>query len=174
MYENLITEVSQNPTLQPFLPFLFVLAIVYGLLSIVNIFKSKPVNVVISLVFAFFAAGYSPFVNFFFLNFGLILWSFVILFFIAFIMEAIGLRGRKKVPHGKENLAMVIVTIIIILFAAAGFAFIEDLDVPYVGTDNFLMILGLVLLVVIIYYAYEAGHPQSIAKAASQYGIGDK
>jgi len=168
MYENIITEVTRNPSLQPLLPFLFVLAITYGLLSIVNIFKSKPVNLIISLVFAFFAAGYSPFVNFFFLNFGLILWTFVGLFFVAFIMEAIGLRGRKKVPRGKENLVMIIVTIVIIFLAAAGFKYIENFDVPVVGTDNFLIILGLVLLLVIFYYAFEYGNAVSQYHAAVQ------
>ena len=168
MYENIITEVTRNPSLQPLLPFLFVLAVTYGLLSIVNVFKSKPVNLIISLVFAFFAGGYASFVNFFFMNFGLILWTFVGLFFIAFIMEAVGLRGKKKVPKGKENLVMIIVTILIIFLAAAGFKYIEDFDVPVVGTDNFLIILGLILLLVIFYYAFEYGNSVAQYHAAVQ------
>lgn len=154
---NILVQVTENPALHPILPFLFVLAIVFGLLEVVDVFKKKSVNVLLALVFAFFAAGYEPFVSFFFVNFGLILWGFVFLFFIAFIMEAIGMRGKKKVPPGKEHLPMVVVTIIILILGAAGFAYIKDLEIPVVGTDNFLMIIGLILLVVLFYYAYEYG-----------------
>lgn len=158
MYGNILTEVTSNSAFQPFLPFLFVIAVIYGLLSLVDVFKKKSVNFIISLVFALFAAGYQPFVNFFFLNFGNVLWSFVILFFVAFIFKALGLTGKRKIPPGKENVPMVIATIIIIFLAAFGFAYIKELKIPVIGTENFLVVLGLVLLVIIFYYAYEYGN----------------
>lgn len=161
---NILVQVTENPALQPFLPFLFVLAIVFGLLEIVDIFKRKSVNVVLAFVFAFFAAGYEPFVTFFFAKFGLILWGFVFLFFVAFIMEAIGMRGKKKVPEGKENLLMVVITIIILILGAVGFTYIKELEVPVIGTDNLLMIIGLLLLVVLFFFAYEYGSKERKVK----------
>jgi|GEM_PF-588273 len=159
---SLITQLTLDPTLQPLLPFLFVLAVIYGMLTIANIFKTRSggsmrsVNFIIALVFAFLAAGYQPFVSFFFANFGIILWAFIILFFIAFILEAIGLR-RKKVPPGKEHIPIFTVAIIILILAASGFAYISELEIPVIGTENFLIILGLILILILFYYAYEHG-----------------
>jgi len=167
MYNNIFAQITQNSTLQPFLPFLFVLAVIYGLLSVTDVFKKKSVNFIIALVFAFFAAGYEPFVSFFFMNFGIVLWAFVILFFIAFILEALGLR-KRKVPKGKENVPMIIATIIIIFLATYGFAYIKELEIPVIGTENFLVILGLVLLAIIFYYAYEYGHSQRMMRVPSK------
>jgi len=162
---NFITQISMDPTLQPFLPFFFVLAIVYGLLSMVNVFKGKKaVNFIISLVFAFFAAGYQPFVSFFFAEFGLILWAFVIIFFIAFVLEAIGLRGKKRLAEpGKEDLPMVFGGIFVLILVTVGFSYFSNFDIPIIGTENLLILIGLFLLLIIFYYAYEfgkSGEPQ--------------
>jgi len=155
---NFIAQITMNPTIQPFLPFLFVLAIIYGLLSMVNVFKGKKsVNFIISLVFAFFAAGYQPFVNFFFAEFGLILWAFVIIFFIAFILEAIGLRGKKKIAPGKEDLPMVLGGILVLILVTVGFGYFSDFDIPIIGTENLLILIGVFLLLLMFYYAYEFG-----------------
>lgn len=160
---NILTQITSDPALQPFLPFFFVLAVIFGTLSVANIFKRRDgrpmnsVNFMIALVFAFFAAGYQPFVNFFFLNFGLVVWAFVGIFFIAFILEAIGLRGRKKIPAGKENLPIMMITIFILLLATFGFTYISKIEIPVVGTENFMIILSIILLIAIFYYAYEHG-----------------
>jgi len=161
-YGDVFTQLTTDPMIQPFLPFLFVLAIVYGMLTITGIFKTKDgrpmnsVNFIIALVFAFFAAGYAPFVNFFFANFGAVLWAFIILFFIAFILEVVGLR-RKKVPKGKEDVPIMMGGIIILLLVTVGFTYISDLEIPIIGAQNFMVIIGLVLLMLVLYYAYELG-----------------
>ncbi len=163
---NILTQITTDPSLQPFLPFFFVLAVVFGTLSISNVFKrsdGRPmnsVNFIIALVFAFFAAGYQPFVAFFFANFGAVLWAFIIIFFIAFILEAIGLR-RKKVPKGKEDVPIMMGGVIIMLLATVGFAYISELEIPVVGTENFMVILGIILLLLVLYYAYEFGREAS-------------
>ncbi|MCD6477417.1 MAG: hypothetical protein J7K87_00220 [Candidatus Aenigmarchaeota archaeon] len=157
--DNIVTQINSTPALQPFLPFFFVLAIVYGLLSMVNVFKGKKaVNFIISLVFAFFAAGYQPFVNMFFTEFGLILWSFVIIFFIAFILEAIGLRGKKKLAEpGKEDLPLIMGGILVLILATVGFGYLSNINIPVIGTENVLLLIGIFLLLLIFYYAYEFG-----------------
>lgn len=159
---SILTQITSDPAIQPLLPFLFVLAIVYGMLTITGIFKKKDgrpmnsVNFIIALVFAFFAAGYEPFVAFFLANFGVVLWAFVVLFFIAFILEVVGLR-RKKVPKGKEDVPIMMGGVIILLLATVGFAYISELEIPVVGTENFMVILGIVVLLLVLYYAYEFG-----------------
>jgi len=161
VFADMIAQVSSDPALQPILPFIFVLAVVYGMLSIVNIFKKEgrpmnSVNFLIALVFAFFAAGYQPFVNIFFEEMGIVLWAFIILFFIGFILEAVGLR-RKKVPKGKEDVPIMMGGIIILMLATGGFAYISEMEIPVIGTTNFMIIIGLILLLTIFYYAYELG-----------------
>lgn len=164
---NIITQITTDPTLQPFLPFFFVLAVVYGMLSIANIFKNnktggsmKSVNFIIALVFAFFAAGYQPFVSFFLANFGLVLWAFIIIFFIAFVLEAIGLRGKHRIEKGKEDVPIMMGGVIILLLATIGFSYMSEFDIPIVGTENFMMIVGIILLLLVFYYAYEFGRGQ--------------
>ena len=161
IFGTLVMQLSNDPSLRPILPFLFVLAVVYGMLSIANVFKThtgKPmnsVNFIIALVFALFAAGYSQFVSIFFANLGIILWAFIILFFIAFAFEAIGLRRKRA--KGKEDVVMIITGIIILLLITIGFSYISEISVPVIGTENFIIIVGIILLLIIFYYAYELG-----------------
>ncbi len=158
-----ITQISTDPSIQPLLPFLFVLAVIYGLLTIVGIFKKKDgrsmasVNFIIALVFAFFAAGYQPFVSFFFTEMGIILWAFLLIFFIAFVLEAIGLRGKKKIEKEKADIPIMMGGIVVLLLVSFGFSYLSEFNIPLLGTENFMILAGLVLLVFMLYYAYEFG-----------------
>lgn len=151
-FSSLLTGSS---SIQPFLPFFFVLAIVYGVLSVTNIFKKTSVNMIIALVFAFFASGYPPFLNFFFNNFGYLLWSFIVIFFIAFFMEAIGLRGKDSSKKGKDIGILIIGIAILLLITFVGR--VSEMNIPILGSENFLILIGLFLLVMIFYYAYLHG-----------------
>lgn len=170
MYESTFIEILENSQIQPFLPFFFTLAVVYGLLGLAGrgrkggLFGKTSVNLIIALVFAFFAAGYRPFVVFFFDYFGLILWAFVGLFFIAFFLEAVGATG-KKVSRGSENLPMIIIGIFVLLLITAGVGYIEEVKIPYIESQDFLLIVGIVFLVIMIYFAYHFGHSMSVAHA---------
>ncbi len=172
MDANIITQISTDPTLKPFLPFFFVLAIVFGLLSIANIFKNRQtgrtlnsVNLMIALVFAFFAAGYQTFVDLFFANFSIILWAFVILFFIAFALHALGLRGKDNITKGREDLPITLLGIVLLLLVTSGFAYISEIEIPILGTENFMILLALILIALMFFYAYELGRN----KPAGQY-----
>ncbi len=153
-------EILESPAIQPFLPFFFTLAIVYGLLSVVGkgdggLFQKNAINLVIALVFAFFAAGYKPFVTFFFNSFGIILWSFVGLFFLVFflkIMSIGGGEGRKErmVYDGA-------ILLIFVSFLGLGGAYFTDIEIPLIGTKNFLLVVGLFLILYLMYSAFEMG-----------------
>ncbi|MFP4046040.1 MAG: hypothetical protein ACLFS3_03195 [Candidatus Aenigmatarchaeota archaeon] len=158
MYSG-FNELLANPQIQPFLPFFFVLAVVFGLLSITGdeegLFGKNSVNLIISLVFAFFAAGYSPFVDFFFQYFGVILWIFIGLFFIAFFMQALGIKKAQEQKNWK--FAMAILGIVFLILITVGVSLIEEIDIPVLGTDNFLMVIFLLLALGGFFYAFKAG-----------------
>jgi hypothetical protein len=159
---EMFSQLVANPAIQPFLPFFFVFAIVYGLLSISPAFgagkESQKVNLLISLVFAFFAAGYQPFVQFFFQNFGYILWFFVVMFFISFFMRALGLKGKEKASKERDYTKMIIFAGLILVFlATVGFDALAGIQIPVIGTENFIVLIGLLLLIIIFVAAASLG-----------------
>lgn len=158
---NIFSDMMTNQMMEPFLPFLFVLAIVYGLLTVtgkskagVGFFGKNSVNFVISLVFAFFAAGYQPFLDVFYQYFGVILWIFVGLFFITFLKELFGSSDKDD----DKSIFRKYPTEIMILALAGLLSLIhvesEDLarNLP-VTTENFVMIAGLTFLVIVFWIA---------------------
>ena len=151
---SIFAQITQNPALEPFLPFFFVLAIVFGLLQIIDVFNKKSVNLIISLVFASFAAGYKPFIEFFFQYFGLVLWAFIILFFIAFLMRAVGLE-KSKVKKGEENVPVVMGGIIILLLFTLGVQFLPEMSIGFLTKRDIFLIVGIGLLALMFFYAYR-------------------
>ncbi len=150
-------QLLQDPTVQPFLPFFFTLAVVYGLLSIMGegdegLFGKNSVNLIISLVFAFFAAGYSPFVNFFINYFGIILWSFIGLFFLAFFKKAISAGDANR----QDKIIIVGAVLLVgVSLAGLGTGYIKDMDIPIIGSENFIVLIGLFLVMFVFYNAYK-------------------
>lgn len=175
---GVFNQIFQNPQIQPFLPFFFTLAIVYGLLTLIGgrgegLFGKKSVNFIISLVFAFFAAGYPPFVNFFFQYFGIILWFFIGAFFLAFFFEALGIgKGGEKIERGKENIPMIIAGLFIILLITVGIGFFENITIPYLNRRDFLLLVGLILLGIMVYFAYHHGRSRSAERQALEQQAG--
>jgi hypothetical protein len=165
MNPTVFSQILENPAIQPYLPFFFVLAVIFGLLEIVDIFKRKSVNLIISLVFAFFAAGYEPFVQIFFNYFSLILWSFIVIFFIAFLMEALGLK-KSKVKHGEENLPVIIGGVLILLLVTIGIQFFPDFNISFLSKNDTLLLAGLALLAIMFFYAYR--YENAVKKEASR------
>lgn len=171
MLQSPFLEIAQNQAIQPYLPFFFILAVVFGLLEIVDVFKRKSVNLIIALVFAFFAAGYEPFVTFFFEYFGLILWSFVGLFFIAFFFEALGMRKSQKVGTGRENIPIMVGGVVLLVLTTVGIQYLSEFRLPFLNNRNMLLLIGLVLLGIIFYYAYEyGGQERDRWRSAAQQG----
>lgn len=169
MVSSIFSQILSNPAIQPYLPFFFVLAVTFGLLEIVNVFKKKSVNLVLALVFAFFAAGYRPFVEFFFQFFSLILWAFIIVFFIAMFMEALGLR-KSKVKEGEENVSVIIGGIVLLIFTTIGIQFLPEFNILGLSRDDISLLIGLILLLIIFFYAYRYEKTMQTVAAKAQQG----
>ena len=145
------------------LVFFLVFASVYGILATTGrgggrggLFGNNAVNTVIAIVFAFFAAGSSEFIRFFEANFSLMVWVFVGLFFLAFLLEVLGIRGilisrekMKKQPHTW----VVIGGLALLLMITIGFGTISKIDVPIIGTNNALMVIGILFFAQMVLYA---------------------
>lgn len=148
-------ELLVDPSLQPYLPAIFVFTITYGMLSSVSILKwGKRTNVVLALVFGVFAGGYPAFVEFFYQNFIYLMGFFVLFFMILFAADVFGLRGGKY--KGKESMAIFLLGIAILVFlmlATAGF--FDELSVFGLEKNDLLLVIGLLFLLLILFFAYE-------------------
>lgn len=145
---------------QFFIPFLFVLAIVFGILELSKVFRgNRAVVAIISIVIAFFAASNAQFTSMLFQFLPSITSFFIIMFFIAFLMEMIGLgKGGKLREEGTETRVMVL-GLVLVVFIAIGVDSISEIlpFISFIGESNFLIIIGLVLLFMIFFAAYKIG-----------------
>lgn len=139
---------------QFFITFLFVLAVVFGVLQLTKVFKVSAVNVVIAIVIALFAASYPPFVSTLWTFLPSITWLFVILFFVAFIMELFGLR-KPSAPGQREDksFAMILTGVILIIFITIGINFIPN--IPSIGQQNIMILAALFFMFIIFYAAFR-------------------
>jgi uncharacterized membrane protein YdjX (TVP38/TMEM64 family) len=137
------------------LPFLFVLAIVYGALDLAAVFKKKAVNVIIALVVAVFAVSNVAIVDSIVAAMPWAAMLFIILFFIKFILSFF------KTEKGKEKdytLIIIILALIAIFMLSQGTQLIQDWlpgGFP-VSEENLILIIGIVIIVAILYAAYNA------------------
>jgi hypothetical protein len=136
-------------SLEYFLPFLLVVAIVYGALETAGMFRSKGVKVIIAVVLGFFSVMSYQVVQMInsFLPFAAIVFVFI---FIAGYMKKSLSGGREK-----DN------TLIIIIFAL-GILFIASIANSSGGFNlyqytDFLWLIGVVAVVAILYAAYKMG-----------------
>jgi hypothetical protein len=139
------------------IPFLFVLAIVFGSLNLVKIFKSKPVNFLISLSLAFFSASNSAFIQLLWSQFGNIAIFFIAMFFIIFTLEAFGVRkGRKE---GSD--ALIINGAILFVLLSISSLFVNSLPaIPGVGGGQNLLLLVFVVLIIVIFWSVHNLGPE--------------
>lgn len=137
--------------------FFFVLAIIFGILEITRIFKNKAVNFIIAFALAFFAVNNASFVQFIVPQFGLISAFFIIMFFIAFVLEVFGLRGPKSGKPAEER--MIINGAILLLLMVFGFMNASLIpELPYIGSGtNLIVLVALIIILVIFWLAFKAG-----------------
>ena len=139
------------------IPFLFVLAIVFGSLNLVKIFKSRPVNFLISLSLAFFAASNGAFIQLLWSQFGNIAIFFIAMFFIIFTLEVFGVRkGRKE---GSD--ALIINGAILFVLLSVSSLFVTSLPaIPGVGGGQNLLLLVFVVLIIVIFWSVHNLGPE--------------
>ena len=133
-------------------PFLFVLAIVYGALEVSGVFKNKGVKAIISLALAFFAISSATTMAFI----SAIL-PYAAIFFIAFFLLGFALSFFKdkggKAPKDWTLIAVVLLLVAVFL-TNYGYGWIQD-NLPGMDSENFVAAAGVILILVIFYAAYQ-------------------
>jgi len=140
---------------QVLIPFLFILAVVFGAVTASNVFRNKGINFMISLALAFFAASNTEFIQFLWSQFGSISIFFIAMFFIIFTLEAFGLRGKGKQQDGSD--AIIINGAILFVLFSLGYIYMNSLPtLPFIGGgQNVLLLISVILIIVIFWSAYK-------------------
>jgi len=140
---------------QTLIPFLFVLAIVFGVLEVTKIFKNRGVNFLVALAIAFFTITNTAFVNALWSYFGIITSFFIILFFVAFILEVFGLRKGQHQPAS----AIIVYGAILFILLTVGFSNASLIPtLPFIGGGQNLIFLFAILFILVIFWsAFKMG-----------------
>lgn len=141
-----------DSALLPFLgAFLFVFAVVYGLLSYAKMFGfPKNVNAAIALVFGIFAASFEPFRTGLFGVLPLLVIPLVILFFMVFVKE---IFKSKKDEEFDAFPPVVLLGISLILLAVFWPAL--NIQAEALSSENILWLVAIIIVVIFfitIYY----------------------
>jgi len=133
------------------IPFLFMLAIVYGALDVAGVFRNRRVNAVIALVFAFFTLTYAPAIEF--IN---QIMPFAIVFFVAFFFLGFVIKMAKKGVDKDFTLLIIILGLVLLLFATQGPGFIDSFLPGFEEqASNIMLISAIVFIGVILLAAYK-------------------
>ena len=142
----------------PFLTsFLFVFAIVFGLLSIMKrgtegkkeVFFPKNVNIIIALVFGFIAASYQPFVVFVQEIIPAATIILVVVFFFIFLKEII-------TPKKERDTTPLIVSLGIFLLLIGSFWNKVSIHLKFISSTDLLWMIGIVVVAIMFYAAYTS------------------
>lgn len=141
------------------IPFLFILAVVFGAVNAANVFRNRGVNFLVSLALAFFAASNTSFIQFLWSQFGSISIFFIAMFFVIFVLEAFGVRkGQPGKPDGTD--ALVINGAILFVLLSIGYLYIPDLSLPIIGGgQNLLLFIFILFIILIFWFAYKTFTP---------------
>jgi hypothetical protein len=133
------------------------LAIIFGVLELIWIFKNRGANFLIALAIAFFTVSNAAFVDALWSSFGFITAFFIIMFFIAFVLEVFGLR-RPNQPGGGEG-GIIIVGVVILLLLSFGFMYSSLLpSIPIVGGGSNLLSFFIVIFILVMFWiAFKIG-----------------
>ncbi len=134
------------------IPFVFVFAIVYGAMEFSAVMKNRKVSMVISLCIAFFTITNQQVINFINQVLPYAAVFFVIVFFIGFIKRPFrGGGGTNPV------LLIIVLGLILLVFVQLGLdgsPFQSIVQGSFLGDENLIMIVGLVIVVIMFYYAF--------------------
>jgi hypothetical protein len=147
------------------IPFIFVLAVVYGALDFANVFRKNSAKGLVSLAIAFFALTSEPVTEFIYgiLPYAVIL--FVVVFFLAFIVKLLkGKGGERKTDW---TLAMIVIVLVLIFLASQGEDLVTEF-LPSMPVENFMYAVGLILILLIFYAVYKNWGGEAPAKTQAQ------
>ncbi len=146
-------------TQQFLIPFLFVLATVFGMMRVAKVFRGNVgVELILSLVLAFFAATYEPFNALLWVYLPSITWFFIAMFFLMFILEVFGLRKKPGEKPGDYMLNMMIYGVLLLVLFSVGFMLLQTypISLPLIGGgENLVLLLGVILVIAIFLSAYQ-------------------
>jgi hypothetical protein len=133
------------------IPFLFVLAVVYGALEVSDIFKRKQVKIILSLCFAFVAMS-TPFISSFIMG----ILPYAILAFIVFFFIGFALSFARGKGEGERDYTLVVLVLVLALLFLAnyGMDFVQDM-LPGFSSEELATGLGLVIMLIIFYSVYR-------------------
>lgn len=152
----MILNLATFQTTEFLVPFLFSIAVIFGVLEITNIFRNRAVNLVIALTLSFFAMSNSYFVNLLWNYFGNIAMFFIVMFLIAFVFEIFGVR-KKGQPSGPDS--MIINGAVLFVLLSVGFMYTDMIPtIPFIGGgENVLLLVAVILVLAIFWTAYRLG-----------------
>lgn len=149
---DMLLDLTVLQSEQFLIPFLFILAVVFGTINVVNIFRNRGVNFLIALALAFFAASNTVFVQLLWSQFGTIAVFFIAMFFIIFILEAFGVRrGQQGKADGSD--ALVIYGAILFVLLSVGYLYLGNVSVPILGGGQNLLLFIFILFIIIIFWS---------------------
>jgi hypothetical protein len=150
-----------------FVPFLFVLAIIYGALEVSGVFKNKGAKLIISLCIAFIGITYQPLVEFIYTFLPYAAMFFIVVFFFGFVYRIFrkpGAAGEKKEPPD-WTLCIIIGGLLLVVLGWAGEEFDSIFTSVSMGlgttTENIMWIIGFVLFLGLLWFAYNKGTGKS-------------
>lgn len=133
------------------LPFFFILVVVYGALEVSGIFKKRSIKALVSVLIAIFTVtnetvifiinSYLPYTAFF----------FIVFFFLGFLYTII-----KRGERGDPVLLAIIFSLILIFLVSEGYNIIKSILPSHISLENFLTILGLMVIIFILLAVYRA------------------
>lgn len=154
MVNFLIADIS----FQLLIPFLFVLAVIFGVLELASPIKNRAVSTIIAVAiaaFSYFAGLYTILWQYM----PSVTWFFIIMFMIAFVLELFGLRRRGISPE-KHTENIIVGGIVLLVLFSIGWMAVEaiPIDIPFIGGgSNIILILGLIFILTIFWAAFRIG-----------------
>ena len=133
--------------------FLFVFAVIYGLLATAKVMPTKNVNAIIALAIAAMTAAYEPFVLALQSYMPLMAAVLVPVFFLIVIKKLF--FSDKKEKSKKDMLPAVFALGIMLLIIRVFWSSIEPLLPAELGSENALWIVGIFIIAMIFYLAYR-------------------
>ena len=152
----MIIDIAALQSSEFFIPFLFVMAVVFGVLEVTNVFRNRGVNIVVALALSFFAASNSTFIGILWNYFGSIAVFFIAMFFITFVFEVFGLRRSGR---GGSSDAILINGVILFVLLSIGYLYIDLIPaIPIVGGGQNLILFLAVVFILAIFCAKSWMH----------------
>ncbi len=136
---------------QILIAFLFVLAVVFGALNLVNIFKSRAANFIIALALGAFAVSNAAFIATLNSLIPNLTWFFILIFLIAFTMELFGIR--KTAESHTEGMIMNAAVLLILFGVGAQIIQTFNVEVPFSGGISSLLFLVGFLLIIALFWS---------------------